>query len=129
MRRGMDKLTAADKDTGVITRAVKQNNGRGQMVPTGEKASRTIKCRVSYQSGGVWPGKSSEMGLTIDTSPYVLAAHDADIEKDDVLEWRGKRYTVGIVSRPSLGGGAVCTQAPLVEVRQEAEYGNPGQGF
>jgi hypothetical protein len=57
------------------------------------------------------------MGLTIDTSPCVLAAYNADIEKDDVLEWRGKRYTVGIVSRPSLGGGEVCTQAPLVEVR------------
>jgi hypothetical protein len=117
MQRGLGKVIAADMDTGTISRAAKQDNGRGQMVPTGEKATHTLTCRVSYQSGGVWPGKASDLGLIIDTTPYVLAAYDADIEKDDVLEWRGKRYTVGIVSRPSLGGGATCTQAPLVEVR------------
>jgi hypothetical protein len=117
MRRGIDKVIALDSDTGTITRAAKQDNGRGQMIPTGETTIHIVICRVSYQSGGVWPGKASEIGLTIDTTPYVLAAYDADIEKDDVLEWRGKRYTVGIVSRPSLGGGAACTQAPLVEVK------------
>jgi hypothetical protein len=117
MRRGIDRIIAIDSDTGTITRAEKQDNGRGQMIPTGNKTDHTVTCRVSYQSGGVWPGKTSELGLTIDTTPYVLAAHDADIEKDDVLEWRGKRYTVGIVSRPQLGGGATCTQAPLVEVK------------
>jgi hypothetical protein len=51
--------------------------------------------------------------LTIDTSPYVLARHDADIEQGDALEWRGKRYTVGVVTRPD----AACTQAPLTEVK------------
>jgi hypothetical protein len=117
MRRGIDRIIAIDPDTGTITRAEKQDNERGQMVPTGNKTTHTVECRVSYQSGGVWPGKASDLGLTIDTTPYVLAAHDADIEKDDVLEWRGKRYTVGIVSRPQLGGAATCTQAPLVEVK------------
>jgi hypothetical protein len=117
MRRGIDRVIAIDSDTGTITRAVKRDNGRGQMIPAGEKAAHTLECRVSYQSGGVWPGKASDLGLTIDTSPYALAARDADIEKDDILEWRGKRYSVGLVSRPSLGGGAVCTQARLVEIK------------
>ena len=54
--------------------------------------------------------------MAIEASPYVLAAWDADIEQGDILEWRGRRYTVGVVSRPENFGGAVCTQAPLTEV-------------
>jgi hypothetical protein len=117
MRRGLGRVASLDSDLGTIIRAEKQDNGIGQMIPAGGKDTHTVECRVSYQSGGVWPGKASELGLTIDTTPYVLAAHDADIEKDDVLEWRGRRFAVGIVSRPELGGGPACTQAPLTEIK------------
>lgn len=117
MRRGMERIIAEDSDIGTITRKVKADNGRGQSVPTGGALTHRIICRVGYQSGGVWPGKQWEGGLTIDTSPYVLAYHDANVEKDDLLEWRGKKYTVGVVSRPGSDGGPVCTQAPLTEVK------------
>jgi SPP1 family predicted phage head-tail adaptor len=113
----MERLIEEDKDIGNISRYVKTDNGRGQLIPTSEKNKHRVICRVGYQSGGVWAAKQSEAGLTIDTTPYVLARHDANIEQDDELEWRGKKYTIGVVSRPSLGGGVTCKQAPLVEVR------------
>lgn len=118
MRRGMERLIELDGDTGYLTRRAMADNGRGLMVPSdGTVDVLPVVCRVSYQSGGVWPAKSDEAGLTIDTTPYVLARWDADVLMGDVLEWRGKKYTVGPVSRPQLGGGATCTQAPLTEVK------------
>jgi hypothetical protein len=117
MRRGMERIIGIDKDIGITTRNVKADNGRGQLIPTGETVPHQIVCRVSYQSGGVWQGKQWEGGLTIDTSPFVLAAYYADLEQGDLLEWRGKKYTVGVVSRPEIDGGYTCTQAPLVEVK------------
>jgi len=117
MRGGMERLIEDDKDIGVITRSVKTGNGRGQLIPTGEPKTHKVICRIGYQSGGVWSSKQWEGGLTIDTSPYVLARHDANLEKDDELKWRGKKYIVGVVSRPEFGGGATCTQAPLTEVK------------
>ena len=117
MRRGIERIIAEDSDIGTITRDVKTDNGRGQLIPTGGTTTHKVLCRVSYQSGGVWPGKQWEGGLTIDTSPFVLARHDANLERDDVMEWRGKRYNVGVVTRPENGGGPVCTQAPLTEVK------------
>ena len=116
-RRGIEKIIEADRGIGTITRAVKVDNGRGELIPADETTPRKVLCRVSYQSGGVWPGKQWEGGLTIDTSPYVLARHDADIERGDALEWRGRAYAVGVVSRPEFGVGATCTQAPLTEVK------------
>ena len=117
MRRGIEKLIGIDVYIGIVTRHIKADNGRGQLSPTGETKTHSVICRVSYQSGGVWRGKQWEGGLTIDTSPYVLASHNADIEQGDILEWRGMRYTVGVVSHPQLGGGRTCTQAPLTEVK------------
>lgn len=118
MRRAIEKLIEVDSDTGRITRYAMADNGRGKMEPTGETISvPPIWCRVSYQAGGVWPSKADEAGLTIDTTPYILAEHDADLRMDDILLWRGKRYKVGPVSRASIDGGADCTQAPLTEVK------------
>jgi hypothetical protein len=119
MRRGIEKLIAGDGGTGIITRAVKTPPVRPgqQAFPSGGTAAHKVSCRVSYQSGSVWPGKQWEGGLTIDASPYVLARHDANIEQGDGLELRGKQYAVGVVTRPEYDGGAVCTQAPLVEVK------------
>jgi hypothetical protein len=117
MRRGLERVIGIDKDIGIITRRIKTDNGRGQLISTGETVTSKVICRVSYQSGGVWQSKQWEGGLTIDTSPFVLASFDADLEKDDLLEWRGKKYTVGVVSRPEIDGGVTCTQAPLVEVK------------
>jgi hypothetical protein len=117
MRRGMEQLINEDKDIGAITRDAKEDNGRGQLIPTGETKTHKIICRVGYQSGGVWASKQWEGGLTIDTSPYVLARHDADVAQGDELVWRGRKYTVGVVSRPESFGGATCTQAPLTEVK------------
>jgi len=117
MRGGVEKLIAIDSGIGVITRPVKADNGLGQPVPTGELETRKVICRVSYQSGGVWSSGQWEGGLTVDTSPFVLARHDADIEQGDGLEWRGRKYSVGVVTRPETGGGFVLTQAPLTEVK------------
>jgi len=118
MRRGIERrLIGNDSSIGTITRAVKVDNGRGQLMPTDETTTHKVLCTVSYQSGGVWPGKQWEGGLTIDTSPYVLARHDANIETGDVLEWRVKKYVVGVVTRPENDGGPVCTQAPLTEAK------------
>jgi len=117
MRRGIERLIAEDSDIGTITREVKVDNGRGQLIPIGDSTTHKVVCRVSYQSGGVWPGKQWEGGLTIDTSPFVLAGFDANLELGDSLEWRGKKYAVGVVTRPDNHGGPECTQAPLVEVK------------
>ena len=117
MRMGIKKLIEIDKDIGVITRAVMEDNGRGQMISTDEASTHQLVCRVSYQSGGVWPGKQWEGGLTINTTPFILAYADADLQFGDTLEWRGKRYSVGVVTKPEIEGKAVCVQAPLTEVK------------
>jgi len=113
MRSGMESILNIDSDIGILTRADKENNGRGQLVPTGELKTHRVICRVSYQSGNVWGSKEWEGGLSIDNRPYVLAKHDADIEQHDILEWRGKHYNIGTVTRPEIDGGFVCAQAPL----------------
>ena len=105
MRRGIELLIAADSDIGTVTRS-------------GETHSHGIICRVSHEANTVWPGKQWEGGLTIDTSPYVLAIHGANLQEYDVLEWRGKKYSVGVVTRPQFDGGDTCTQAPLTEVSE-----------
>ena len=117
IRRGVERLIDIDSEICAVTRAVKTDNGRGQQVPTGETSSHKIVCRVSYQAGGVWPGKQWEGGLTMDTTPFVLAAHDANLEAGDTLKWRDREYLVGVVTRPEIDGGFACTQAPLTEVK------------
>jgi hypothetical protein len=117
MIRGMARLINIDKDTAVITRHLLVDNGRGSMIPGAEIETHEVVCRVSYESGGVWKNGVWVGGLATDATPYVLASHDADIAEDDVLTWRGKSYTVGAVTKPTLGGGAVCLQAALVEVK------------
>lgn len=117
MRRAMERLIAVDGGTGTVTRQAMADNGRGQMIPAGELSTHAVWRRVGYQSGGVWAARPWEGGLTIDTTPCVLAEYDADIRQGGLLEWRGRKYTAGAVSRPELGGGPVCAQAPLTEVK------------
>jgi hypothetical protein len=102
MRRGIGRLISFDAERAVIQ--------RGQ-------ESHTVKCRVTYQTGAVWDKKQWDGGLTMDMTPFVLAFADADIKERDILTWRGRRFTVGKASFPSLDGGAVCLQAQLTEVR------------
>jgi hypothetical protein len=104
MRRGMERLLDIDSDTGIVTRG---------------SLTRNVKCRVSYQSGAVWDYAAGDTGATMDTTPYVLAAHGADIRENDILQWRDRRFQVGLVSRPTLDGGTVCLQAQLREVRND----------
>jgi hypothetical protein len=117
MGRALERLIDLDGDVGLVTRRILEDNGRGQMVPTGAAAAHKLLCRVTYQAGGVWAAKPTEAGLTIDTTPCVLASFDADLRMDDILEWRGRRFTLGPVTRPELDGGPVCTQAPLTEIK------------
>lgn len=117
MRKGIVSIIDFDRGIGTITRYVKKDNGRGSPVPTEETTEHKLICRVSTQSVTVWGTKSWEGGLSIDKTPFILARFDADIEQGDTLEWRGRNYTVGVVSRPEIGGGFVCTQAPLTEVK------------
>jgi len=116
MRRGMERLILIDRDIGLVTRAVKEDNGRGQQIATDKITKHMIMCRVSYQTGDVWPSTQWEGGVTIDKTPFILSRYDVDLEQGDVLEWRKRAYTVGVVTRPEIGGGFVCTQAPLVEI-------------
>ena len=117
MRNASDKLIEIDSDFGIITRTGKVDNGRGEPIPSDETSEHKIICRVSYQSAGVWSGKQWEGGLTIDVTPYLLARFDADLEQGDKLEWRGRKYTLGVVTRPEIDGGYICIQAPLTEVK------------
>jgi hypothetical protein len=117
MRRGLARLQALDNDTGTITRKVYADNGRGGLIPTGETLPPiSVTCRVSYEGGGVWHRGEWVGGLATDATPCVFASPEADIKAEDILEWRGKRYKVGAVTYPHLGGGAVTLQAPLTEV-------------
>jgi hypothetical protein len=108
-----------DRDTGVITRRQTVDNGRGVPVPSGEPSTHPVECRVSYEGGGVWKNGRWEGGATLDTTPCVFAAPEADIREGDALEWRGRRYTVGPVSKPHLDGADVALQAKLTEVKNE----------
>jgi hypothetical protein len=102
MRMGIDKDIAIDEDTGHITRGDVEHDCR---------------CRVGYQNGGVWNYRLGDTGADITTTPYVLAEYDADIEEEDILRWRDRRFQVGAVSRPTLDGGIVCLQAQLKEIQ------------
>jgi len=117
MRRGIEKLIDIDREIGTVVRIATVDNGRGVSIPDGEFKEHKIICRVGYQSGGVWGARQIDSGLTIDKTPFILARFDTDLNKDDTLTWRGRKYTVGVVSRPEEFGGAICTQAPLVEVK------------
>jgi hypothetical protein len=117
MRRGIKRLMSFDADAGTVTRALYEDNGRGSPTPTGETASHIVTCRVSYEGGGVWRRGEWAGGLATDAAPYVFAEWNADIKAGDALDWRGARYKVGAVTRPQAGGGAVCLQAPLTEVK------------
>jgi hypothetical protein len=114
LARGMARLIDLDSDTGTISRAVFQDNGRGSPVPSGEMSNHSVRCRVSYESGGVWRRGEWAGGLTTETTPYVLALPGEDIQAQDILEWRGRRYTVGPVTSPP--PGRTVLQAPLTEV-------------
>jgi hypothetical protein len=102
MRNGIDKIISIDEDAGHITRGT---------------AGHDCRCRVSYQSGGVWNYQLGDTGATITTTPYVLAEYDADIEEGDILQWRDRRFQVGAVSQPSFDGGVTCLQAQLKEIQ------------
>jgi hypothetical protein len=115
MRRGMARLISLDGDTGKITRAITVDNGRGGLVPSGEPAEHNVYCRISYEGGGVWHRGEWAGGLATGATPYVLASPETDIKANDVLEWRGKRYTVGPVTFPP--PGRTVLQAPLTEVK------------
>jgi hypothetical protein len=117
MRRGLARLQALDNDTGTITRKVEAAGPRDNPVPTGEVTTHTVTCRVGYEGGGVWHRGEWVGGLATDATPCVFASPEEDIRAGDLLEWRGKRYTVGAVTYPHLGGGAVTLQAPLTEVK------------
>jgi hypothetical protein len=105
MRRGIDRLIDIDSAVGTITR---------------DGVDYKVRCRVSYQSGGVWNYQSADAGANITTTPYLLAKHNADIQEGDLLQWRRRRFQVGAVSRPTLDGGEVCLQAQLREVQNDA---------
>jgi len=114
LRRGAETLINIDSDIGVIHRSTMIDNGMGTMVPNGEPVyHHKIICRVTYQSGHVWSTKPWDGGLTIDTTPLVLAAHDVDLLQGDLLTWRGRRYSVGVVTIPD----NAFTQAPLTAVK------------
>jgi hypothetical protein len=100
----MERLIDFDKETVDVRR--------------GQETPHTVKCRVSYQTGAVWDRKQWDGGLTMDKTPYVLAAADADIRFHDILTWRGRNFTVGEPTYPQIAGGAVCLQAQLTEVRR-----------
>ena len=115
LRSGIAQLICQDCGVATITRSVMEDNGRGGLIPGSEKFVKNIACRVITESP-VRAGKQWEGGLTVDEYPMVLAYHYSDLKQDDELEWRGKKYIVGAVTRPPLEGGAICTQAPLTEV-------------
>lgn len=102
MRDGIDRIIGFDEDTGHITRGA---------------AGHYCRCRVSYQSGGVWNYQTGDTGANINTTPYVLAEYDADIMEGDILRWRERRFQVGAVSRPTIDGGVTCLQAQLKEIQ------------
>ena len=116
MRRGIDKLINIDRDIGTVVRTATVDNGRGAMIPDGKPKEHMIVCRISNQSVSIWQSKQWEGGLTIEKTPFVLARFDADIQQGDSLEWRGRNYTIGVVTRPEIDGGFICTQAPLTKV-------------
>lgn len=116
-RRGFAKLDRLGLAIGTITRQAVADNGRGVPVPSGESSTHTVECLVSPESGGVWRNGHWEGGARLDMAPCVFADPDADISEGDALEWRGRRYTVGPVTRPHMDGGPVFLQAKLTEVK------------
>ena len=115
MRMGARRLIAEDSDIGTIIRAVEIDNGRDEMIPTDDFDTHKVICRVSVQSSGIWRGEQWEGGLKKEKGPYVLARYNDDLEEGDILDWRNRRYVVGVVTRPEISGGFICTQAPLTE--------------
>ena len=105
MRRGVERLIDIDGAVATIARGGVEHK---------------VRCRVSYQSGGVWNYHNVDAGANITTTPYVLADHKADIQEGDLLQWRRRRFQVGAVSFPTLDGGNVCLQAQLREVQNDA---------
>ncbi len=117
MREGISRIIDIDPDIAHIVRNVVIDNGRGNMIPTGEVVSFEISpCRISHESLGAWHFKNWEGGIVNGQTPYICAKYDSDILPDDIVTWRNKSYTVGNVTRPQADGGTVCVQAPLTEV-------------
>jgi hypothetical protein len=74
-----------------------------------------ISCRITNQSGGVYAKDGGTDVSTLNTTPYVLADYNADLQENDRLVLGKKTWTVGAPSRPTPAGtGPSCVQAPLV---------------
>ena len=75
--------------------------------------------RISYESGGVWGYRSTNDGANISTTPFLLCEANTDVLEGDILiDVFGFSYQVGAVSRPTLNGVVVCTQAPLIRIEE-----------
>jgi hypothetical protein len=92
------------------------DNGMGGLIPDGNQTTITVSCRISYETMTDWTTKPWVGGLTTAQTPYLLAAYNADVRQEDILVWRGVSYKVGLVTRPHIDSGDVCTQAPLTIV-------------
>jgi hypothetical protein len=116
LRRGIETLLNRGGAAGVLRRRIMIDNGHGGCSPSDVEQTLPIFCLVSYERGGVYHGVDWEGGLYRDETPYLAARHNADVQRDDLLLYGGKRCKVGTVSRPQLGGDSICTQAALTEV-------------
>ncbi|MDR2500124.1 MAG: hypothetical protein LBD37_03460 [Treponema sp.] len=98
MKRGMN----INADTAVIKRG---------------ETERTLACRVSYLTAGVWDKKAVDSGAVIDRTPYGFCpGGGADIQEGDLFRWRGVWYQVGTVTVDALFNTEVCAQWVLKEV-------------
>jgi hypothetical protein len=104
-------------DSGTITRTNYIDNGFGGVIPDGGPITHSIYCRIAMEDNKDWHFLPVEQGVVNGQTPFVMAAFDEDIKTDDILEWRGRKYTVGNVTRPQLFGGDTCVQAPLTEIK------------
>lgn len=116
LRKATRKAIAENGDWGTITRKVKVSNGFGGMIQSEEVVTHKLYCTIFQESMTDWHFAPTEQGQLNGQIPALLAEWDADVQVDDVLEWRGKTYTLSNVTRPLRFGEATSTQAPLIEV-------------
>jgi hypothetical protein len=111
-----------NRESIIIYRRPLKDNLLGEMVedPKSAPVPYPMKCRISKEATGPETFRTSQAGLKISESMYILVDHLNLIYINDQFEARDRNWRIGPVSQIKRHGGVIAYEAPLIEAIQVA---------
>jgi hypothetical protein len=124
-RKGIKKLIDVNKSIIIIYRKALVDDGFGGLIPDpfGEPIPHSVRCRISHDQVHAPTMQSAPSGFSSDIVRYILIEHNQDIVVDDVFNYNGREYKIGLVDPLEAFGGIIGYQAPLQEAVTVQEAG------